>query len=154
MNIELAQRVRRHILKNHETLLMTVGVEQFFNWRVNLGKSPIPLCHTLACVAGWTCILNDDWMEFKEITKLHDAGWKHITSRAQKLLGITNEEAHELFSCTRQPLDPQVNVEKIFNRLTVEDMHKSAEIVVARLDRLIEKHVTCCGTANRSTEVN
>ena len=46
-----------------------------------------PLCGTISCVAGWTCLVTG-----KKLSSIHD-----IANEAESILGLTESEAVDLF---------------------------------------------------------
>jgi hypothetical protein len=60
-------------------------------------------CHTTACVAGWTAILNgwrpvaDDGTRGKSGTVVREGDRRHSSDVATEVLGLTFAEADELF---------------------------------------------------------
>ncbi len=55
-------------------------------------------CGTTGCLAGWTVALDEQ----KTMFELDHLAWGYpaIPMRAQELLGLTDEQAHELFTFT------------------------------------------------------
>ncbi len=56
------------------------------------------LCGTTGCLAGWTVALDEQ----KTVHELDQLTWGYpaIPIRAQELLGLTDKQAHELFTFT------------------------------------------------------
>lgn len=119
MNIELLNKVRRHILARPSRLRMSnwiVDIERlskdtqlshFVKTTVVKGKKaldfrghvsgwnepevhPLPECNTVGCIAGWTCILAG----FKTQESLQGYG---VQNKAEALLDIASWEAQKLF---------------------------------------------------------
>lgn len=90
INVELLNKVKRHILENPRRLNMNYVIARKGEKEVQLHPSNFsrrwPSCGTVGCIAGWTVLLKDG-MDF--------AG--DAQSRAQELLGITSSQANELF---------------------------------------------------------
>lgn len=100
LNIELLEEVKKHILKNpkHFDMEETLAV--------------LPDCGTVGCIAGTICILRPqdcereypgrNWRYFalspdEQKEGGSRAAWPSVECMAAKLLGITEDEAHELF---------------------------------------------------------
>lgn len=69
-------------------------------------------CGTVACGAGWICILNGDRAdEYDRITTAGDGYRPHIFERAQNLLGVPDDHARSMFYApNRQRLTEWVEV--------------------------------------------
>lgn len=108
-NISLLEKVRDQILDHPET--HDQGVWARVSYDEILGEEPVIIeCGTAACVCGWACQLSGD----RFLIHPQDKSWngsyypgliitaegeKHlIGERGQEVLGITDEEAMELFN--------------------------------------------------------
>lgn len=94
MNIKLLRKVQKHILAEPRRLNMNrFGELLDEDTLAELGKFAPP-CHTQACIGGTAC-----WIERPRIFNrlLKEDEETEIAHRAQKLLGLTSDEADRLF---------------------------------------------------------
>lgn len=129
LNLELFDRIKAHLRAHPEQLDMDC-------WAQTLG----PDCGTVACIAGWACLLEDLVRPGESVHSRPNAtpkGWaladRHaICCGVQDLggaaLGLTASEANNLFFVLNWPLELQ-------RRYAVD----SVEVVCAMIDLTIQK---------------
>jgi hypothetical protein len=92
MNVELLEKVKQHILEEprryNQQHWIGVGETEI---RKRFGKvGDLPPCGTMACIAGWTCILAGVDLKGVDLFSISD--------KAEELLGINCIQADRLFS--------------------------------------------------------
>ena len=120
MNTELLLRVKAHILEEPKRLRM-------YEWYKEIGPEDLaecpnnyPACGTVACIAGWTCVLAGNYRKGK--------------FEAINLLNITYRQAEELFYVFNWP-DP------FYNRyVNNQDFTERAKITAEVIDDFIRRH--------------
>lgn len=71
-------------------------------------------CMTAGCIAAWTVLVSGEIESPKKLLDVNEEHWnadsdkKSIYRRAQRLLDLTDEEAHTLFSANPHATDGQV----------------------------------------------
>jgi hypothetical protein len=111
-NAELAYRVLDYVKTHPEQHDQGTYVSS-----LDTGNQPGPHCGTVACFAGWTCILSGDVLEFDEAEGLVVRGFAgDVHERAEELLGLPADgrESFELFIETQDPDDLPVRIAEIF----------------------------------------
>lgn len=99
INVAACRELRDHLVAHVEMVNMGVWIVQ---------DAAAPECGTVACAAGWTCLLAGDrpWMPVTAAdgrlmsysTVLpHGGGMMSVGERARELLGLTYWQAEELF---------------------------------------------------------
>jgi hypothetical protein len=111
LNVALLKKVKQHILDNPARLRMSNWIinrkiaaestyckvsKHKFNFEIkawDAKSQPIPPCGTIGCIAGWTKIIGDNLdPESPDLIGSYQR-------RAAELLGITENEASDLFFC-------------------------------------------------------
>ncbi|GIE35940.1 hypothetical protein Ait01nite_089850 [Actinoplanes italicus] len=111
-NAELAYNVLDYIRKHPEQHDQGTYVS-----RLDTSNQPGPLCGTVACFAGWTCLLSGDVLEFSESEGLVIHGFDgDVHDRAEQLLGLEadGDQSFELFLATQNREDLPRVVAEIF----------------------------------------
>lgn len=109
MNVELLQKVKEKILAEPTAVNMD-------DWCFSSNKTP---CGTVACIAGWACVLS----EVKD----------HFRDEAPIFLKLNRINSGNLFYISQWP-------EELYEKLIkqVPGTPEYAAIVAARIDRFIE----------------
>ncbi len=94
--MRLLRKVVKHILAEPLRLEMADYVIPIDKAIVKEEPETFPKCGTQGCIAGWTVMLNDTKTQ-KQRWNLVDKSPEFLFDRAQKLLGLTSDEAHRLF---------------------------------------------------------
>ena len=117
-NVKLYDRVVRRIKNNPRTFVMDEPIADYSEHKKkkkaisgDAGVHFVPSCGTVGCFAGWTDILNRGKITKGNIEETLHSPWKTfdlgsfegISVRAQKALGLTRNEADELFYHYRWP---------------------------------------------------
>lgn len=110
INLKMIRRVLRHVEADQRRLGMWAWAEFWTNEalvKFRDGKNcSIPPCGTIACMAGWTCILNGrntaaqvEKSIAKYAKKDSDGSLAlfHYQKKARKILGFTKDEAEKVF---------------------------------------------------------
>jgi hypothetical protein len=111
-NAELAYRVLDYVTAHPEQ-----HDQGFYVSRLDATNQPGPLCGTVACFAGWTCLLGGDVLEFSEDEGLVIRGSDLcVHERAEELLGleVDGDQSFELFIETQDRDDQPGLVAEIF----------------------------------------
>jgi hypothetical protein len=121
MNVELLEKVKKHILAEPKRINMN-------NWCYKKPKSRGgPACGTVGCIAGWTVLLSHpkkEWSHWTEVGK--NKFDHHVQSEAIRLLGITVDQSNYLFCAWGITGRPHTK--------------PYAKKVASRIDALIEAH--------------
>lgn len=128
MNTKLLRKVKEHILAEPRRLMMAWFIEKRLglNHRIHIRGTrktrPFPKCDTAACVAGWTCLLND-----RNFPKQDGISWSNT---ARELLGITAEQGNRLFV-------PSLWPKKFLRGIADDGRPSTAKIAAARIEWFI-----------------
>lgn len=126
MNVELLEKVKRHILAKPKRLYMpfvVVRKERHPRLEINYGKSRgYAECGTAACIAGWTCLLSGIKPEDVSVFE------------ASKLLGLNSGQASRLFYGPRGG-EADKKFSDIWNG---SGTAKEARLAAARIDHFIK----------------
>lgn len=78
------------------TLHSSFGMETWGDLRSSDAdrETKVVACGTSACVAGWACLINNPAAFYERLQGLY---WFATEDPAQRLLGLTKDEAHHLF---------------------------------------------------------
>lgn len=144
MNKELLLRVKAHILEEPRRLNMSNWIdsgepgtpiafdfEDDANWQDLHVLTPeeAPPCGTVACIAGWSCILGMD-APAKEIAKNH-----RVEGSARQLLDISPLQKEELFYPYNWP-----NPADYEEYRTCGNAQQRAQVVARVIDAFIAKY--------------
>lgn len=100
MNVELLEKVARHIEDNPEQLNMDVWYSHVHRSRVNWLRRLFGVseqdCNTTACIAGWMVAIGGGGT-------CHANGVRNIKGEAMLLLGLPEVECEKLFMISQWP---------------------------------------------------
>lgn len=133
MNVELLQRVKAHILEEPKRFIMsrwigkhTPGSQMgFHDSKIDIGRR-YPACGTVtvACIAGWTCLLAGEEPFLGSDTQ----------ARAQTLLELSPNQTATLFYKDRW----SPHYQRLWDG--TRSLKKRAEIAGRVIDNFIKKH--------------
>jgi len=115
MNTELLLKVKAHILEEPKRLNMSTWV------RTDEVGPDAPSCGTIACIAGWVCLLIDADFDRRRSYRVN----------AIRLLGITEEQADRLFYIEAWPSEFYLDYSNTFS------FAKMAKVTAERIDYFI-----------------
>jgi hypothetical protein len=145
LNIDLLRKVKKHITEEPKRLIMedwfrdyteAIQNKEFRDFgyrdfkrnppRFDGLEHPLPACNTVACIAGWVCVVGKIRGTKDFITSQHSAA---------KILGIVDYQAQkELFFLDSWP-------EKYQNEwLKTDDLTKRAKIACNRIEAFIKQY--------------
>jgi len=114
MNVELLEKVKQHILEEPKRLRMGTILHTNAKER---GWDNTPVCNTVGCIAGWTCVLGGS-----PAVRAH-------SSIARDLLDVTHEQGERLFFSYPD------GFEHIFDD---DGSEETAKLVAKRIDLFIK----------------
>lgn len=139
LNVELLQRVKQHILEEPARLRMEVWAVQGEPGTTKYTTTPgynepneykFPACGTVACIAGWTALLNNPQADLDS---------SEVRSEyAETLLGIKSTYIpFDLFYVDHWPLE----LMNAYIQTKASDIEGRAQIVGRVIDRYIDEYL-------------
>lgn len=139
LNVKLLRKVKRHILKKPQRLVMSEGIvlgaageeKTVSDEYGEPTTAKIPECGAVGCIYGWTCMLGNP-----SIVKNGNAEyWNRVRVKAEKLLGIT--DFHASISLSKVDAWPEEIGTRYYQAKTAENR---AKLVGERIDQFIAEH--------------
>lgn len=140
INRTLLLKVKEQILNQPSLFIMDTWVvneddrEEYNGKYEDGGLMHKAKCGTMACIGGWTCLLGLQQEEYKKVAEDETWGQSAFAHKAEELLGLTHDEAEELFFVCGWPGDLTV---RWCNAKTAKER---ANIAAERIDRVIAEH--------------
>jgi len=123
MNVKLLRKIAKYILAEPKRLYMSSYIHTK-EQGAHVIERPFAKCGTVACIAGWACILTikrpplEIWREFS------------IGDEAKDILGLSTKEAFRLFEPGAWPVE--------FSSGTSDDGKlNTAKVAIARINHFI-----------------
>lgn len=133
MNVKLLRQVKRHIQEEPKRLNMS----EWGTLALYLPKNRRPACGTVACIAGWACLLNQPELigvsrKNKQKVRTFVQLMFNASGIAQALLGLTPDEGGRLFHVTNWPEEFK------YQYWNAEQSASEAKITAARIEHFIK----------------
>jgi hypothetical protein len=130
LNVRLLRRVQKHIEAEPRRMKMKLWLDRNPFERE---RSALPPCGTTACIAGWALILSGKHLR-REVNYL---------AQGQKILGLTRDEAGNLFVVENWPENfrRKYNTDSeslLASMVPAKDIRKNARVAVARIEHFIK----------------
>lgn len=121
MNVELALEVKEHILKHPEQARIESWAEE-------------TECGTVACIAGWTCLLGGDRVQ--EYEQQYETDFDNYAGYACELLDIDLETGESVFFPDHWTFEEH---SCLIENSTPDNPYPQAAAMAMRIDRLIRE---------------
>lgn len=133
------RRLQDHLRKNPQRLAMQFWLESWDSVYLEVGdKMPEPACHTVACLAGETCIMSGKAKFDKEENRYVIPSFKLAPILARHFLGLSNTQGQRLFyfqSWKVRDYGWPLEFEQAYNNATSQEQR--AAVTVDRIEHFI-----------------